>query len=193
MGLFVAWSYISISPSLLKLYNFKVRMTLSFLCLYVLLCGVKMNMAKYPWDILLQNILISNPIMDFHLVCTLDVHKKKKQNKKVKKWCDWQKKNLSNYCTQSSTSPNLSDWWLHGFLNVFCVVDHSSVTSCTFPITLCPYKKYRGVMVCTSNDFLFPTSAPCQQHTDSWHHNSLCVCWKRLQRAREKLSPYFTL
>lgn len=51
-----------------------------------------MNMAKYPWDILLQNILISNPIMDFHLVCTLDVHKKKKQNKKVKKWCDWQKK-----------------------------------------------------------------------------------------------------
>lgn len=43
-----------------------------------------MNMAKYPWDILLQNILISNPIMDFHLVCTLDVHKKKKQNKKVK-------------------------------------------------------------------------------------------------------------
>lgn len=120
-------------------------------------------------------------------------HKKKKQNKKVKKWCDWQKKNLSNYCTQSSTSPDLSDWWLHGFLNVFCVVDHSSVTSCTFPITLCPYKKYRGVMVCTSNDFLFPTSAPCQQHTDSWHHNSLCVCWKRLQRAREKLSPYFTL
>lgn len=44
-----------------------------------------MNMAKYPWDILLQNILISNPIMDFHLVCTLDVHKKKKQNKKVEK------------------------------------------------------------------------------------------------------------
>lgn len=40
-----------------------------------------MNMAKYPWDILLQNILISNPIMDFHLVCTLE---RKKQNKKVK-------------------------------------------------------------------------------------------------------------
>lgn len=58
--------------------------------------------------------------------------------------CDWQKKNLSNYCTQSSTSPNLSDWWLHGFLNVFCVVGHSSVTSCTFPITLCPYKKNTG-------------------------------------------------
>lgn len=57
-------------------------MTLLFLCLYVLLCGVKTNMAKYPWVILLQNILISNPIMGFHLVCTLDVHKKKKQNKK---------------------------------------------------------------------------------------------------------------
>lgn len=60
-------------------------MTLLFLCLYVLLCGVKMNMAKYPWDIQLQNILISNPIMGFHLVCTLDVHKKGKLNKKGEK------------------------------------------------------------------------------------------------------------
>lgn len=43
------------------------------------------------------------------------------------------------------------------------------------------------------NDFLFPMSARRQQHADSWHHNSLCLCQKRLQRAGEKLSPYFTI
>lgn len=74
----------------------------------------------------------------------------------------------------------------------FCIVSCSSVISHTLLTTLWPSpQKYSEFMVCTNNDFLFPTSPPWQQHTDSWHHNSLGLCRKRLQRTCEKLTPHF--
>lgn len=169
------------------------------LCFCALFYVVKMNVVKFtPRDILPQNILMSNPIIGFDLVCTSDVQKKENRLRKHHGVTD-REKTFSNYSTRSPTSLNLSDWWLHGFftpLNGFLCCQPFQRDLPHLPHNPLAFQKNTSTVetwYAPQNDFLFPTSAPWLPLADSWHHNSLCLCWKRLQRAREKLSPYFTI
>lgn len=89
---------------------------------------------------------------------------------------------------RSLSFSNLSDRWFVGFLNgfLFCQLFHRdpSHLPCN-PLASLPPK----ILFCTNNDFEFPMSAFWQQLPDSWHHISLCLCRKRLQKATERLSP----
>lgn len=62
-----------------------------------------------PGEVVLQNIVITNPIISFDLVCTLDVQKKGNRLRKRHGVTD-REKTFSNYSTRSPTSLNLSDW-----------------------------------------------------------------------------------
>lgn len=156
------------------------------------------SVAKFPPETFFyRNIVISNPIIGSDLVCT-GCPKKGNMVRKHHGVID-REKTFSNYSTRSPTSLNLSDWWLHGFftpLNGFlccqpvqCDLLHLPHDPVTLQKNTSTLESWYG----PQNDFLFPTSAPWQQPADSWHHNSLCLCRKRLQRAREKLAPYFTI
>lgn len=121
-------------------------------------------------------------------------------SKKVKaSWCYWRKKTFSNYSTQTPTSLNLADRWLRGFFFLpfkwVCVLSAIPAGLLHLPHNPLAFHTVSTVesWYAPQNHFRLPTSAPWQQHADSWHHNSLCLCWKRLQRAREKLTPYFTI
>lgn len=70
------------------------------------------------------------------------------------------------------------------------VLSVSSVTLCAVPSTYWPERKkksyYQNQSLCLKMTFY----SPRLQHTDSWHHNSLCLSWKG---CREKVSSYFTM
>lgn len=100
----------------------------------------------------------------------------------------WKKLFSLTVHARSLSFSNLSDRWFVGFLNgfLFCQLFHRdpSHLPCN-PLASLPPK----ILFCTNNDFEFPMSAFWQQLPDSWHHNSLCLCRKRLQKATERLSP----
>lgn len=88
-----------------------------------------------PRDNLLQHILITNPIIVFDPVDTLDLQKSESIVVLLT-----EKKTFSNYSTQTPTSLNLADRWLRGFffypLNGFVCCQPFQPASCTFPTTL---------------------------------------------------------
>lgn len=163
-----------------------MRLTFVALCFCVLFCVAEINVVKpkptlppsLPPRHLLQNIVITNPIIGFDLVCTLGVQKKCR--KKTSR-CDWRRKTFSNYSARSLTSCNLCAWWLHTFLYGFLCCQPFLCDLLHFA----PLHIYNGSTACTLKSLYIPHICSSRLTAGITIHH---VC-----KEPEKLSPYFTI
>lgn len=137
-------------------------------------------------NILLQNILITNPITSLDPVCTA--------RKEKMSWCEWQRKKHFPITVQSLLPPLICltghsmDFFLR-FKWVFVLSAVLEWPPCTFPTTswLSTKKQIHGMQL--RNHSLFPSSAPCSGSLTA----GITIHYVSAGKGCEKLWPYFTI